>query len=161
MSLILFICQRKKAKKRSGGNKNYIKLIRNYQKNRIWFSLSKQITLEEIKALSITFNIPESTIRSWNKSLLENRYWLPLHIRSPILPSHMENLIAELLMEIIDQGNTAITDKLVKQIVSNYHSQLITNLSSEQLREQNIPLRFSATSKSFFAKKVPFQKETR
>ncbi len=147
MSLILFICSKKRNQKRAGGYKNYLRLIRKFQKNRIWYALSKKISLEELKALSVTFSIPESTIRSWQSNLILNPNWLPCHIRTPILPITVENVIAELILEIYESHNEPITDLLVKKIASIYHAHLIINYDEKTLADNSIPLKFFATKK--------------
>ena len=118
-------CQAAINKTRKKGYQNHLQKIRKLIKNGIWQTLySRPVSLEELKALSYGYNIPESTIRNWIHFLRLNNNGLPLHKRSAQanqITNQEEIIIAELIRQIIEEQNIQINNSLVRKVITSYY----------------------------------------
>lgn len=74
--------------------------------------MNRKKSLDERKALCFAYDIPDSTLRTWNSKLLLNRNWLLLHIRA-LASDHQfseseEIVIAEMIRSVIEQNNVPL-----------------------------------------------------
>ena len=112
--------------RRSKTNTRYIPVIKKLMKNGIWNAMkNRKLSLDELKAFSFGYKIPESTIRSLNSKLLSDSSWLPLHkrtIKSPYMfTDKQETVIAEIIRQIYEDQNIPISNELVRQVAIRYY----------------------------------------
>lgn len=146
-SLILSICDKVNPRKKRGAYRNYSNLIKKFKKNGIWNALSKKISLEEIYALHTAYKIPKSTIRSWNQCLLADSTWIPNHARRSYLPKEVENMIAEMIMELYEERSLPLSNTTVKRIARSYYDYLVEHYSEQEKAEIKLPSKFAATAR--------------
>ena len=108
---------------RSKGYKNHTDLIKKLQNNGIWEIMShSKLTIEERRAFCEVYDVPNSTVRTWNNNLMKDPKWVPKHLRlKRLLTNDEENSLAEILRQIIDAKIVNIDNSIFRSICLDYY----------------------------------------